>query len=82
MKTGSCICPVCYRETLAEVVCRAGTYWHCLNRDCGRVFFRAASSDLASDATSSRDDLETNTRYRIPTTVAAQIYELRRMFRL
>lgn len=82
MKTGFCVCPVCYRETLTEVVGRMGSYWRCMNRNCGRAFLReelpSASCDIDIGTTFTEDNLEA----RIPTTVAGQIYELRRMFRL
>lgn len=89
MKTGSCLCPVCNRGTLTEVVGKAGHYWRCLNRDCGRAFLpeelSLAGSDTQSDDKTTSvtgEHLESNKRYRIPTTAEGQIYELRRMFRL
>jgi len=89
MKTEFCICPACYRETLTEVVGIRGAYWRCLNRECKRTFLPedllSASADLAvdiKDTVRTADQLETSKKYRIPTTTAGQIYELRRMFRL
>lgn len=94
MKTGSCVCPVCFRETLTEVVSRIGTYWRCLNRNCGKTFLPEAlystgsddviSDDVISYATVgvSEDQLEMSRRFRIPTTEVGQVYELRRIFRL
>lgn len=89
METGSCLCPVCYRESLTEVVGRTGHYWRCLNQDCGRAFLPEELSFAGSDVRMGNkitpvrgEHLESNKRYRIPTTAEGQIYELRRMFRL
>jgi len=66
-----------------------GTYWRCLNQGCGQTFrpekLRPTNSGVATTERNmelAEDPLEASKRYRIPTTVAGQIYELRRMFRL
>jgi len=89
MKIGFCVCPACSQESLVKVVNWTGTYWRCLNQDCGQTFRPEKSYPTDSGvATSDRniglteDHLEASKRYRIPTTVVGQIYELRRMFRL
>jgi len=85
MKTGS-ICPACFQGTLTQVV-GVGIYWHCLNRVCGQTFLpeklcSTGSADAISDGNVglTEDHLEAKI-YRIPTTVAGQVYELRRLFR-
>ena len=88
MTARSCICPVCFQRTLAEMVGRGGEYWQCLNLGCGRSFLPEQLYASISDAAMfdwnkplTEDPLEVSKRYRIPTTVEGQIYELRRMFR-
>jgi len=89
MKIGSCVCPACSQESLVKVVNWMGTYWRCLNQGCGQTFRPEKSHPTKfGNAIPERnielaeDPLEASKRYRIPTTVAGQIYELRRMFRL
>jgi len=89
MKIGSCVCPACSQESLIQVIGKVGVYWRCLNQKCGQTFcleqLRPTDSDNAISNRNTglpEDHLEACKRYRIPTTVAGQIYELRRMFRL
>ena len=93
MKIGSCVCPACSQESLIQVIGKVGVYWRCLNQQCGQTFcleqLRPTDSDNAISnrntgisAGISEDHSEGCKRYRIPTTAAGQIYELRRMFRL
>jgi hypothetical protein len=89
MKIGSCVCPACSQESLIKVIGKVGVYWRCLNQKCGQTFcleqlHPTDSGDAIFNGSGSptEDPLEACERYRIPTTVAGQIYELRRMFRL
>ena len=89
MKIGFCICPACSQESLVKVVNWMGTYWRCLNQGCGQTFRPEKSRPTDFDNAVSdgnmelpEDHLVARKKYRIPTTVAGQIYELRRMFRL
>jgi len=89
MKSAYLTCPACYRQSLTEVTNKGETCWQCSNRDCGRSFspdqlMPADWHGLVFDAGMNRADepSEARDRYRIPTTVAGQIYELRRLFRL
>jgi transposase-like protein len=89
MKIGSCICPACSQESLIKVIGKVGVYWRCVNQKCGQTFCLEQLHPTDSDnAISNRnmelpeDHLEACRRYRIPTTMAGQIYELHRMFRL
>lgn len=87
MKIGYWLCPACFRETLTEVVGGTNIYWRCVNRDCGQTFrpekvYPIGSDDAISESVGlSEDQLAGSKRYRIPTTIAGQLYELRRMFR-
>ena len=89
MKSGTYICPACHRSILTEVASGAGYLWHCANQDCGRNFSPEQLFPLDSgvafrdaDGKPADDRLQARERYRIPTTAEAQVYELRRMFRL
>jgi hypothetical protein len=82
------LCPGCFRESLARVVDTTGSYWRCLNRDCGQTFLPEMPDPTVCEdrifdgnVNLSEDHLEATKRFRIPTTAAGQVYELRRMFR-
>ena len=88
MKSGTYICPACHRSLLTEVPSGAGYLWHCANQDCGRSFspeqlpLESGVAFLNADLKPADDRLEARDTYRIPPTAEAQVYELRRMFRL